>query len=90
MVKPEPSEAELRRREAVRQALYRDKRWLKGAYFGNVSPAERRKKSQFGILTAASSTATRNAEKYIDAILKKFGKSQNLSKAPATERNRNP
>ena len=82
MVKPEPSEAELRRREAVRQALYRDKRWLKGAYFGNVSPAERRKKSQFGITTAARSEAVSNAERYIDAILKKFWKISKFVEGP--------
>jgi hypothetical protein len=54
---------------AVRAALYRDKRWLKGACFGNVSAAGRRSIGQNARKTGADSIAFKLALRYIEGVL---------------------
>lgn len=53
---------------AVRAALYRDKRWLKGACFGNISAAGRRSIGQNGLKTGESSIAFKLALRYVAAV----------------------
>jgi hypothetical protein len=62
--------SEARRVAAVRAALYRDKRWLKGAFYGNVSPAGLRRRGQNSVKSGADSLAFKLAGRYIDAMQK--------------------
>ena len=61
---------EARRVAAVRAALYRDKRWLKGAFFGNVSPAGLRRRGQNSVKSGVDSLAHKLAVRYIDSVIK--------------------
>jgi hypothetical protein len=60
---------EARRVEAVRAALYRDKRWLKGAFFGNVSPEGLRRRGQNSRTNGTESVAFKLALLYINAVI---------------------
>lgn len=60
---------EARRVEAVRAALHRDKRWLKGAFFGNVSAAGLRRRGQNGRINGTQSVAFKLALAYINAVI---------------------
>lgn len=59
---------EAARVEAVRAALYRDKRWLKGACFGNISAAGRRSIGQNARKSGVDSIAFKLALSYVDAV----------------------
>ena len=64
---------EAARREAVRAALYRDQRWRKGAFFGNVSPKGLRTRSQNSLRHGAHSQAVTLAGLYCDAVIAALG-----------------
>ena len=54
---------------AVRAALQRDKRWLKGAFYGHVSPAGLRRRGQNSGESGVDSLAFKLAVLYCDAVL---------------------
>ena len=60
---------EAARREAVRAALYRDRRWERGAFFGNVSAAGLRRRGQNPVKTGSESIAFKLAVKYCEAVI---------------------
>ena len=60
---------EARRIAAVRAALMRDKRWVKGAFYGNVSPAGLRRRGQNSIKSGVESLAFKLAVRYCDAMV---------------------
>ena len=62
-------ESEGRRVSAVRAALFRDRRWERGAFYGNVSPAGLRRRGQNPTRHGADSLAFRLAVKYCEAVI---------------------
>jgi len=60
---------EAARREAVSAALHRDQRWLKGAFFGNVSPQGLRTRSQNPTRHGAHSLAVTLSGIYCNAVI---------------------
>ena len=60
---------EARRVASVRAALQRDKRWLKGAFYGNVSPAGLRRRGQNSTKSGVDSLAFKLAMRYCDAVV---------------------
>ena len=60
---------EARRVAAVRAALRRDQRWLKGAFFGNISPKGMRARGQNSYRSGTKSAAFKLALRYCDAVL---------------------
>ena len=63
-------EAEARRIAATRVALKRDQRWLKGAFFGNISPSGRRRIGQNPTKSGHESTAFGFAVRYCNAVIR--------------------
>lgn len=61
-------EREARRVAAVRAALLRDRRWEKGAFYGNVSPEGLRSRSQNNRQHGVRSLAVVWACRYADAV----------------------
>lgn len=60
---------EARRVAAVRAALQRDKRWLKGAFYGNVSPAGLRRRGQNSVKSGVDSLAFKLALRYCEVVI---------------------
>ena len=59
---------EAHRVEAVRAALFRDRRWERGAFYGNVSPEGLRRRGQNPLKSGTESIAFVLAVKYAQAI----------------------
>ena len=62
-------ESEARRIAAVKAALHRDQRWLRGAFYGNVSPAGLRRRGQNSTRAGADSLVFKLALRYCDAVI---------------------
>ncbi|MDO8249104.1 MAG: hypothetical protein Q7T78_05210 [Rhodoferax sp.] len=63
-------ESEAKRIAAVRLALQREKQWERGAFFGNVSAAGLRRRSQNSLKSGVDSLAFKLAVRYCEAVLK--------------------
>lgn len=59
--------------QAVRAALQRDKRWERGAFYGNVSPEGLRRRGQNSLKSGVDSLAFKLALRYCAAVVAAMG-----------------
>lgn len=77
-------DSEAKRVAAVRTALLKDKRWERGAFYGNVSAAGLRRRSANAMQHGAKSLAVQWAVQYCESVISVLENSASPPTRPAT------